>query len=70
MQKWPVAGGQWPVKKMAMTFGVSHFWPLATGNWPLAVGFVTPWFFGAGFLLASVPVIIHILNRRRFKTVN
>src|SRR5438874_3076664 len=36
----------------------------------LAAGFVTPWFFGAGFLLASVPIIIHILNRRRFKTVN
>ena len=36
----------------------------------LAVGFVTPAFFGAGLLLASVPIIIHILNRRRFKTVN
>jgi hypothetical protein len=36
----------------------------------LAVGFVTPWFFAAGFVLASIPIIIHILNRRRFKTVN
>src|SRR3954451_22371299 len=36
----------------------------------LGAGFVTPWFFAAGFLLASVPIIIHILNRRRFKTVN
>src|SRR5947207_8441228 len=36
----------------------------------LGAGFVTPWFFGAGFLLASVPIIIHILNRRRFKIVN
>src|SRR3954466_8610293 len=36
----------------------------------LAAGFVTPWFFAAGFLLASIPIIIHILNRRRYKTVN
>ncbi len=35
----------------------------------LAFVFVTPLFFGAGLLLASIPVIIHILNRRRFKTV-
>ena len=25
---------------------------------------------GAGLLLASIPIIIHILNRRRYKTVN
>src|SRR5437016_701127 len=36
----------------------------------LAAGFVTPGFFVAGALLASLPIIIHILNRRRFKTVN
>lgn len=36
----------------------------------LAVGFVTPAFFAAGALLASIPIIIHILNRRRFRTVN
>src|SRR5437016_12394821 len=36
----------------------------------LAIGFVTPWFFAAGFALASIPIIIHILNRRRFKTVS
>src|SRR5438067_9975239 len=35
----------------------------------LAASFVTPWFFGAGLALASIPIIIHILNRRRFKTV-
>src|SRR6478752_3159399 len=35
----------------------------------LGAGFVTPWFFGAGLVLASIPIIIHILNRRRFKTV-
>jgi hypothetical protein len=39
-------------------------------NANLAFGFLTPAFFAAGLLLASVPVIIHILNRRRFKTVN
>src|SRR5688500_12415065 len=36
---------------------------------PLAVGFVTPAFALAGAALVSIPVIIHILNRRRFKTV-
>jgi hypothetical protein len=36
---------------------------------PLAAGFVTPAFFVAGLLLVSIPIIIHILNRRRFKTV-
>src|SRR3954471_6048742 len=35
----------------------------------LAAGFVTPAFVGAGALLVSVPIIIHLLNRRRFKTV-
>jgi len=35
----------------------------------LAIGFVTPAFFAAGILLAAIPIIIHILNRRRFKTV-
>src|SRR3954453_5948963 len=36
---------------------------------PLAVGFVTPAFAVAGLLLASIPIIIHILNRRRYRTV-
>src|SRR5687768_6199486 len=36
---------------------------------PLAVGFVTWGFFWAGLVAVSIPVIIHILNRRRFKTV-
>src|SRR5881409_2150547 len=36
----------------------------------LAIAFIAPAFFAAGVLLASVPVIIHILNRRRFKIVN
>ncbi len=35
----------------------------------LAFFFLNPWFFTAGLLLATVPIIIHILNRRRFKTV-
>src|ERR1041384_2847580 len=34
-----------------------------------AISFVTPGFFLAGALLASIPIIIHILNRRRFKVV-
>src|SRR5688572_5075979 len=36
----------------------------------LAAGFVTPAFFFAGLALAAIPIIIHILNRRRYKTVN
>jgi len=35
----------------------------------LAAGFITPAFAGAGLLLASIPIIIHILNRRRYKVV-
>ena len=33
----------------------------------VAVAFVTPAFFIAGALLAALPIIIHILNRRRYK---
>jgi hypothetical protein len=36
---------------------------------PLAVWAVTPAFFFAGVALVSIPIVIHILNRRRFKTV-
>lgn len=43
--------------------------PLPAAGCLLAAGFVTPAFFVAGGLLASIPIIIHILNRRRFKTV-
>src|SRR5580765_5394494 len=31
--------------------------------------FLTPWFAVAGLLLMALPIIIHFLNRRRFKTV-
>ncbi len=36
---------------------------------PLAFGFLTPAFALAGLLLAAIPIIIHILNRRRYKIV-
>jgi hypothetical protein len=36
---------------------------------PLAFSFLFPAFALAGVALASIPVIIHILNRRRYKTV-
>src|SRR3954469_15881143 len=35
----------------------------------LAAGFVTPAFFITGLLLVSIPILIHFLNRRRFKLV-
>ena len=40
-----------------------------TDNWQLilAMSFVNPAFFVAGIALASIPIIIHILNRRRYK---
>lgn len=50
--------GEKPVSQM-MTLGPNI----------LAFGFVTPAFALAGVLLAGVPIIIHLLNRRRFKTV-
>src|SRR3954462_15824008 len=36
----------------------------------LAAWFVAPWFAVAGTVLVSIPIIIHILNRRRFKVVS
>src|SRR3954453_12986078 len=36
----------------------------------ILAAFVTPAFFVAGILLAAIPIIIHILNRRRYRTVN
>src|SRR5258708_10913632 len=35
-----------------------------------SAAFITPWFFAAGAALVSIPIIIHILNRRRFKVVS
>ncbi|MEI7767270.1 MAG: VWA domain-containing protein [Phycisphaerae bacterium] len=35
----------------------------------LAFGFVTPWLFAAGATATSIPIVIHLLNRRRFKIV-
>ncbi|HEV7300546.1 MAG TPA: BatA domain-containing protein [Tepidisphaeraceae bacterium] len=35
----------------------------------LAAPFVTPAFAVAGLALAAIPIVIHLLNRRRFKTV-
>jgi hypothetical protein len=35
----------------------------------VAAGFVTPAFFVAGLALASIPIIIHILNRRRYRII-
>ncbi len=37
---------------------------------PLAFGLISPLFFWAGAGLVSVPIVIHILNRRRFKVVS
>lgn len=35
----------------------------------LAFGFLTPWLFGLGAAAIAVPIIIHLLNRRRFRIV-
>lgn len=35
----------------------------------LAVGFLAPWLFAAGAAATSIPIIIHLLSRRRFKQV-
>src|SRR6516164_4246682 len=36
---------------------------------PLAFALISPWFFWAGAGLVAIPILIHILNRRRFKVV-
>jgi len=40
-----------------------------TGMLILAIGFLAPGLFAGGAALVSVPIIIHILNRRRYKVV-
>lgn len=47
---------------------ISDLWSVPTSHL-LAAGFVAPAFAVAGLLLASIPIIIHLLNRRRFKVV-
>jgi hypothetical protein len=37
---------------------------------PLAAAFFTPAFAVAGLILAGLPILIHILNRRRYRTVS
>jgi len=39
------------------------------GLWFVALSFVTPGFVLAGALLVALPIVIHILNRRRYKIV-
>src|SRR3954447_2660095 len=36
----------------------------------LAIGFITPAFAVAGAALVALPILIHILNRRRFKRID
>lgn len=36
----------------------------------LAIALLNPWLFAAGLGLIAIPILIHILNRRRFKVVN
>src|SRR5438094_533363 len=33
----------------------------------LAIGFIAPWIMGGAAAATSVPIIIHLLNKRRFK---
>ncbi|CAA9425431.1 MAG: hypothetical protein AVDCRST_MAG64-3136, partial [uncultured Phycisphaerae bacterium] len=61
---------------LAALGGPSGSWLLAPGFSPsasppfsLAVGFVTWSFVAAGVGAMAIPIVIHILNRRRFKTV-
>ncbi len=35
----------------------------------LAFGFLTPWLMGAGAAATSIPIVIHLLNKRKFKIV-
>src|SRR3954468_13698070 len=47
-----------------------HAKRMMTACYILGFAFITPAFFVAGLGLASIPIIIHILNRRRYRTVN
>lgn len=78
-----VAGGSLLVKSMEELLGnlgvqgtealpfcflTSRLQP-ATSHLPLAFAFLNPWFAVAGVGLMAIPIIIHILNRRRFKVI-
>ena len=43
---------------------------MLNGFSPLAFSFLSPAFAAAGIFLAGVPILIHILNRRRYKVVD
>jgi Mg-chelatase subunit ChlD len=59
----------WQSTEVAAAHFTAHC-PLPTAHFLLAASFMTPGFAVAGILLASIPLIIHFLNRRRFKTIN
>jgi len=42
----------------------------ATNSMILLGGLVTPWLLGLGGILVAVPIIIHLLNKRKFKIVD
>ncbi len=45
------------------------YFPLPTSHLPLASALLTPAFLYAGAALVAIPILIHILNRRRYKVV-
>lgn len=46
------------------------FMNTSTNSLVLLGGLVTPWLLGAGVFLVAVPIIIHLLNKRKFKIVD
>ena len=48
-------------------FSVASLSPVFSPPNLLAIGFAAPMLAGAGLLLAGIPIILHILNRRRYK---
>src|ERR1039458_8865104 len=35
----------------------------------LAFGFLAPWLFAAGAAATSIPIVIHLLNKRKFRII-
>ncbi len=53
-----------PLGQLHTGFDLSHL------SMPLALGFITPAFAAIGLAAISIPIIIHILNRRRYKILD
>src|SRR4051794_13636121 len=54
---------------MLATAAFATHYSLPTTHSLSVINFVNPWFVAAGLALPLIPIVIHLLNRRRFRVV-